>query len=83
MPEFFPTILAQLDFLGSAIGVVVSIVITFVLITLVASYYRFQHILELAEKEPSEEAGVMDSDVLRVQIARYLTGCSRYDRYFS
>ncbi len=84
MPEYLPTILAQLDFFGSAIGVAVSIVVSFVLITLVASYFRFQRILELAEKEqPEEESGVMSSDVLRVQFARYLTGCSRRGTSFS
>jgi diguanylate cyclase (GGDEF)-like protein len=83
MPEFLPTILAQLDFFGSAIGVAVSIVVSFVLITLVASYFRFQHILELAEKEQPEEVGVLDSDILRVQLARYLTGCSRRGTSFT
>jgi diguanylate cyclase (GGDEF)-like protein len=83
MPEFFPTILAQLDFLGSAIGVAATIAVSFALITLVASYYRFQHVLELAEKKQSEEKSVMDSDVLRVQLARYLTGCSRRGTSFS
>ena len=84
MPEFLPTILAQLDFLGSAIGVAASIVVSFVVITLVASYFRFQRILELAEKkQPEEESGVMSSDVLRVQLARYLTGCSRRGTSFS
>jgi diguanylate cyclase (GGDEF)-like protein len=84
MLEFLPTILAQLDFFGSAIGVLVSIAVSFALITLVASYYRFQHILELAEKEqPEAGKGVMASDVLRVQLARYLTGCSRRGTSFS
>ena len=83
MPAFLPTILAQFDFLGSAIGVVVSIVVSFALITLVASYYRFQHILELAEKEKPEEAGVVTGDFLRVQLARYLTACSRRGSSFS
>ena len=83
MPEFLPTILAQFDFLGSAIGVVISIVVSFVLITLIASYFRFQHVLELAEKEPPEQVGVMAGDVLRVQLARYLTGCSRRGNSFS
>ena len=83
MPPFLPTILAQSDFLGSAIGVVVSIGVSFALITLVASYYRFQHILKLAEKEQPEEAGVVTGDFLRVQLARYLTGCSRRGTSFS
>ena len=83
MPEFFPTILAQSDFLGSAIGVVASIIISFVLITLVASYFRFQHILAEAEEKSHEEANVPANDILRVQIARYLTGCSRRGTSFS
>ncbi len=83
MPEFLPTILAQSDFLGSAIGVGVSIIVSFVLITLVASYFRFQHILASAEEKPPEEASVPASDILRVQIARYLTGCSRRGTAFS
>jgi hypothetical protein len=83
MPAFLPTIIAQFDFLGSAIGVVVSIVVSFALITLVASYYRFQHILELAEKEKPEEAGVVTADFVRVQLARYLTTCARRGTSFS
>jgi diguanylate cyclase (GGDEF)-like protein len=83
MPEFLPTILAQSDFLGSAIGVVVSIVVSFTLITLIASYFRFQRVLEAAESKPPEEAGVTVDDVLRVQLARFLTGCSRRGTSFS
>ncbi len=83
MPEYLPTILAQSDFLGSAIGVVVSIMVSFVLITLVASYYRFQHILAEAEEKKPEEVAVPASDILRVQLARYLTGCSRRGTSFS
>jgi len=83
MPEFLPTILAQSDFVGSAIGVVVSMIVSFVLITLVASYFRFQHILAAAEEKKPEESDVPAGDILRIQIARYLTGCSRRGTSFS
>jgi len=83
MPEFLPTILAQIDILGSTLGVVASVAISFVLITMVASYYRFQHIVELAEKKQPEEMGATADDVLRVQLARYLAGCARRGTSFA
>lgn len=83
MPEYFPTILAQLDFLAGAIGVAASIVVSYALITLVASYYRFQHIVELAENKQPEEMGATADEVLRVQLARYLAGCARRGTSFA
>lgn len=82
MQLFLPTI-AQLDFLGGVAGVVASIVISFVVITLIASYYRFQKIVQMAEETRPEEMGVTASEVLRVQFARYLSRCARRGTSFS
>lgn len=83
MQVLVPTFLAQIDLMGSVIGVVVAIVVSFVIITLVASYYRFQHIVEQAEEKNPEEMGSTASEILRVQLARYLAGCSRRGTSFS
>jgi diguanylate cyclase (GGDEF)-like protein len=79
----FPSILAQVDLVGSVVGVVVSIAVSFAVITLIASYYRFQHIVEQAEKKNPEEMGTSANEVLRVQLARYLAGCGRRGASFS
>lgn len=78
MPSlFYPIIAAQFDLLGSVLGVVVAVVASFAIITLIASYFRFQRIVEVAEKTQPEEMGATASDVLRVQMARCLAGCAR------
>ncbi len=64
-------------------GVVAAVVISFVVITLISSYYRFQHILEEAEEKSPEEMGTSASEILRVQLARYLAGCGRRGTSFS
>lgn len=78
-----PTILAQVDWIGSALGVAVSIVVSFVAITLTASYYRFQNIVKQAEEKDPEEMGASASEILRVQLARYVAGCARRGTSFS
>lgn len=83
MPAPFSITLAQVDLVGGILGVVLSIVISFVLITLVSSYYRFQHIVEQAEEKDPEEIGTSAMEVLRVQLARYLAGCGRRGTSFS
>ncbi|MEA2068910.1 MAG: diguanylate cyclase, partial [Verrucomicrobiota bacterium] len=83
MQLFFPTLAAQFDFLGGALGVVVAVVASFVIITLVASYYRFQNIVQMAEVTQPEEMGASPEDILRVQLARYLAGCARRGTSFS
>ncbi len=80
----FPIIIfAQIDFLSSALGVAASIVVSFVAITLIASYYRFQHIVEAAEEKSPEEMGTSANEIIRVQLARYLAGCARRGTSFS
>ncbi|NNJ69935.1 MAG: diguanylate cyclase [Kiritimatiellales bacterium] len=78
-----PTIAAQVDFLGSTLGVIAAVVASFVAITLIASYYRFQHIVKLAESSEPEELDASVGDVLRLQLARYIAGCSRRSTSFS
>ena len=77
----FP-IIAQINLLIGSIGVAASIVISFLVITLIASYYRFQHIVEEAEKVDPEEMGSTANEILRVQLARYLAGCARRNTSF-
>ncbi len=83
MQLFNPTIAAQLDFLGSALGVVVAMAVSFVVITLIASYYRFQYIVRMAESTEPEELDASVGDVLRLQLARYIAGCARRSTSFS
>lgn len=83
MPAPFLTTLAQIDLVGSALGVVVSIVASFVVITLISSYYRFQHIVEQAEEKSPEEMSTSANEILRVQLARFLAGCARRGTSFS
>ena len=83
MPLPFLTILAQVDLVGSALGVALSVAVSFVIIVLVSSYYRFQHIVEQAEESSPEEMGTSAKEILRVQLARYLAGCARRGTSFS
>ena len=83
MQLHFPTILAQFDYIGGLLGVLAAIVVSFLTIMLISSYYRFQHIVQLAEEKSPEEMGVSASEVLRVQLARYLAGCARRGTAFS
>ncbi len=78
-----PTILAQIDLVGSTVGVIASIAISFVVITVVSSYYRFQHIVAQAEEKSPEEMGTSSTEILRVQLARFLAGCARRGTSFS
>ena len=71
------------DLLPGALSMVAAVVVSFVIITAVASYYRFQHIVEQAEGTQPEDMGVSASDILRVQLARYLAGCARRGTSFS
>jgi diguanylate cyclase (GGDEF)-like protein len=77
------TLAAQLDLLSSVLGVVGAIILSFVTITLIASYYRFQHIVERADSAQPEEMGASADEVLRVQLARYLAGCARRGTSFT
>ncbi len=83
MQLFIPTIAAQLDPVTSVLGVVTAVAISFIAITLVASYYRFQNIVLQAEETSPEEMGATAHDVLRVQLARYLAGCARRGTSFT
>ncbi|MEE9369410.1 MAG: diguanylate cyclase [Pontiella sp.] len=82
MHLYFSTI-AQLDFFGGVAGVVGAIVLSFAVITLTASYYRFQNIVKMAENTQPEEMGSSPAEILRVQLARYLAGCARRGTSFS
>lgn len=77
------TIAAQLDLIGSMIGVVVAVILSFIAITLISSYYRFQHVVEMAERTNPEDMGTDAEEILRVQLARYLAGCARRGTSFS
>ena len=75
-------VIAQINIVSSAIGVAVSIAASFFVITLIASYYRFQHIVEQAEESDPEDMGSTAGEILRVQLARYLAGCARRNTSF-
>lgn len=83
MQPFFPTLALLSDLLPGALGVVGAVVVSFVVITLISSYYRFQHIVEMAEDTQPEDMGATAMDILRVQLARYLAGCARRGSSFS
>ena len=83
--QMLPTTMALVPnlLISDALGVVAAVVISFILITLIASYYRFQHIIEEAEETNPEEMGTTPLEVLRVQMARYIAGCARRNTSFS
>ena len=83
MQLFLPTIAAQLDPVTSILGVIAAVAVSFISITLIASYYRFQNIVQQAEESNPEEMGATARDVLRVQLARYLAGCARRGTAFT
>lgn len=83
MQLFLPTVALLPTLLSDALSVLAATVISFVVILLVSSYYRFQHIVERAENTNPEEMGTTPIDILRVQLARYLAGCSRRNTSFS
>lgn len=73
----FSTIALLPDFVSGATGVLITIIVSFLVITMISSYYRFQHIIEQAETIQPEKMGATPLDILRVQLARYLAGCAR------
>lgn len=83
MQLFLPTIAVLPVMLKDVLSVVAATVISFAVIVLIASYYRFQHIVEQAENTDPEEMGATPVDILRVQLARYLAGCARRNTSFS
>ncbi len=83
MQFFFPTIAILPDMLFSALSVIAAIVISFVGITFIASYYRFQHIIQMAKGTNPADMGATETDILRVQLARYFAGCARRGTSFS
>lgn len=83
MQFFYPMIAVLPGVLTGALSVVAAIVVSFVVITLIASYFRFQRIVQVAEDTHPEDMDVSTSDLLRVQLARYLTDCARRGSSFS
>jgi len=83
MQIFFPTIAVLPGMLTGVLSVVAAVVVSFVAIVLVASYFRFQRIVQMAESTLPEDMGVSANDILRVQLARYLAGCARRGSSFS
>jgi len=83
MQIFFPTIAVLPGMLTSVLSVVAAVGVSFLAIALVASYFRFQHIVQMAEGTRPEKMGVSTNDILRVQLARYLVECARRGSSFS
>ena len=83
MQLFFPMIAVLPGMLPGVLSVVAAVVVSFVVITAIASYYRFLHIVQMAEDTQPADMGVSASDILRVQLARYLANCARKGSSFS
>jgi len=83
MQLFIPTIAVLPGAFTGILSVVLATVVSFAVIVLISSYYRFQHIVEQAEDTDPEEMGATAIDILRVQLARYLAGCARRNSSFS
>jgi len=83
MQLFFPMIAVLPGVLTGALSLVAATVIAFVVIALISSYYRFQHIVQKAEDTAPEDMDVSFTDILRVQLARYLAECARRGSSFS
>lgn len=83
MQLFFPMIAVLPGMLTGALSVVAAVVVSFVVIVLIASYYRFQHIVQQAEDTHPKDMDVPAPDILRVQLARYLTGCAHRGTSFT
>ncbi len=83
MQSFLPMIAALPDLLPGTLSVVVAVVVSFVVITGIASYYRFQHIVLQSEDTQPEDMDISASNILRIQLARFLAGCSRRGTSFS
>jgi len=83
MQLFFPMIAVLPGMLTGVLSVVAAVVVSFVAIALIASYYRFQHIVQQAEDTHPKDMDVPTPDILRVQLARYLTGCSQRGSSFT
>lgn len=83
MQLFVPMIAMLPGMLAGVLSVLAATVISFVVITLISSYFRFQHIVQKAEEAQPEEMGVSLTDILRVQLARYFSECGRRGSSFS
>ncbi len=83
MQLFFPMIAVLPGVLTGALSVAAAAAVAFVVIVLISSYYRFQHIVQKAEDTQPEEMDVSFIDILRVQLARYLAECARRGSSFS
>jgi diguanylate cyclase (GGDEF)-like protein len=83
MQLFLPMFAALPGVLTGVLSVVAATAISFAVILLVSSFYRFQHIVKMAEDKDPDEMGVATTDVLRVHLARYLAGGARQGRSFS
>ncbi len=83
MQLFFPMIAVLPGMLTDVLSVVAAVLVSFVAIALVSSYYRFQHIVQQAEDTHPEDMDIPMPDILRVQLARYLTGCAHRDSSFT
>jgi diguanylate cyclase (GGDEF)-like protein len=77
MQFYHPMIAALTGVMTGALSVAAAMVISFVVIVIISSHYRFQHIVRKAEDTEPEEMGASPADVLRAQLARYLSQCKR------
>ena len=77
MQFFHPMIAALSGMMTGALSVAAAVAVSFVIIAVISSHYRFLHIVRKAEDTEPEEMGASAADVLRAQLARYLSHCKR------
>lgn len=77
-----PYLAAITGFVPSIAMTAAAVVVSFVVITLVSSYFRFQRIVDMAENIQPEEMGSSREDILRIQLARFLAASARKNTSF-
>ena len=76
MSMIAPILAAQINLVESILGFIAVVVFTFLLITWVMSFIRFQDILGLLNTEDVTESIASDS-ILQLQLARFLSASGR------
>ncbi len=77
-----PILAAQINMVESVLGFIAVVVLTFLLITWVMSFLRFQDILGLLNKEDTAESINSDS-ILQLQLAKFVSASGREQVPFS
>ena len=81
MVSLAPNIIAQFNLLDSSIGFISVVVITFIFITLVTSFIRFQDTLELVDNNTTVEED-SQINVLKIRLAKFITESGKDQKTF-